>query len=186
MSAITETTTLHSAGSEAVSPKKGVSPNEPAQKSPVVSDKSSSPSKLPADDSTPAPDHPEGSAKQNGEKVSDAKGSENGTEQPALEVSGDAPANASSEKPLEDVDQANKAADKREESGTSSEAAGEVEKQGESRQESREGEEVAAGCDSCESAAEKDTGDVEQKVDLIKLDASPKVQSPPKTSCAAV
>jgi len=183
MAAITETTAHHAVGSEESSPAKVASPTKLVQTSPVAtSDKGSSP---PARDGAPAPDLLTGSArKENGDETHEnANVPENGTEH-SPEVSEHS---THSEIPVKNSDDASDSSDKPEEGGAPSGEAGEVEQPEEGRP---EGGEPAAACPSgaedCGGKVEKDAGDLEHKIDLIKLDVSPKVQSPTKTSCAAV
>jgi len=140
----------------------------------------------------------------------DVKTSENGSDQP--EVSGDVPQTESPENKSEDgqvsgTAEETEAAVKPEEMGSQSEAGGEAEhrEEREPREESNlegsdghaEGKETSCGKDApAESSSGADNvngslgkvvDDIGQKVDLIKLDGSPaKIQSPTKTSCAAI
>lgn len=196
MAATTANTGSPAVACEESSPVKDVSPSK-AHKSPVVPEVTVSPSKQAAGDGSPAEVQLEGSSKENGDHIAaepnstdDVKVSENGTEQP-LEPSGEVPPRESPEKNQEDV-QTSESLDKAEDVGAQTEATGEGPQHEERKQQEEDhghggkdhghgGEDHGRG-----SAAENEASDIGQKMDLIKLDVSPKVQSATKSTCAAV
>jgi len=194
MAATTANTGSHAACEES-SPVKDISPTK-AHKSPVVPEMTVSPSKQAAGDSSPAEVQLEGSSKENGDHIAaepnstdDVKVSENGTEQP-LEPSGEVPPSKSPEKSQEDV-KTSESLDKAEDVGAQTEATGEGQQHEERKQQEEdhghEGKDHGhEGKDGHGSAAENEASDIGQKMDLIKLDVSPKVQSATKSTCAAV
>jgi len=174
------------------SPVTSGSPAKPVQTSPVA--KSDSPLKPVV--GSPVADPVDGSSHQNGDHVTDTSNeNENGTGQ-SLGSEDTMPADTSDKNNVEKGQtvgavEGSESGDKPERAG--SEAGVETEQPDEGRVEKdARGEGRTAECGEnglvgVDGSSEKaTTEDVERKVEQMKLDVNPKVQSPTKTSCAAI
>jgi len=144
------------------------SPTKPVQNS-QAGDKNSSPLK-PASDGVPAGEQVQGSTGKiddhdKANSPHDVKMAENDAEQPSS--SEEMPPNETSEKTSEDGKTAGTS------EGTESGETGGVDAM-----------KCSPGADDCNGTAGKAEDNPTQKVELMKLDASPKILSPTKTSCA--
>jgi len=183
----------------------GNSPTKSVQKSPIGGEKSVSPL-TPA--GVPVGDLVKLSPEQNGHhdksnSAGDAKMSENGTERPAS--SEDLRPTDSSERSVEGVQtvgpaEGTQSDEKPEETGSQSEASVEAEQtEGKQVEQKDDDGQESTGCGEDALAAGSDGAgdrngssgkaaaeDVKHKIELIKLEGSPQVKSPTKTSCAAI